>query len=519
MKRQLAALQDDVFDILVVGGGIHGAFAAWDAALRGMHVALIDRGDFGGATSSNSLKIAHGGLRHLQTGDIAAVVQSLREQIALRRIAPHLVRPLPCVMRTGGALTRSPAVLQTALTAYDLIVRSQHADSQLTPEPGRLLDREEITALVQPLGVKWDSGALWFDAIIESPERLLIGVVRSAVAAGVTAASYVEALDVVTRPDSVIATSLADSEKFEIRARVLLDATNGRWHRRRVDAATTVPTPNARACNIVLRFNAPSVAVSLQHPTERRMLFAVPWRDRLMVGTSYQIANSNDAGADGSDVERLLADFNAAAPAAHAGTDDVVLVHSGLLPALPMARSREVALQRRPRLAVARGYDGRVISMAGVKWTTARAVAERGVDLCQRKLGLRLHRGGTDRRQIDGALTAAAPNGSNESSPGRLELYGTIALEIQALETAFPALGRPLSPGSTVTGAQVVHAIREEMALHLDDIVLRRTEMGTSGCPTAADLTAAADIAANELGWSPEQAATEVDHVMQRYRW
>lgn len=525
LKRDIAALSNEIFDVVVVGGGIHGAFAAWDAAMRGLRVALIERGDWGCATSSNSLKIAHGGLRHLQSGSISAVIESLEEQIALRTIAPHLVRPLPCVIETGGAFTRSPLALGAALAAYNTIVRSCHAPRNVAPERGRLLQRDAMQNLVAPLGLEWRSGAMWFDALIESPERLLIGVVRSAVAAGAVAASYVEAYSVATDTSGVTVSATSGGDPLEIRARMMLDATGASVTQLAGTHTKGEPVARARACNVVLRTAQPAAAISLRHPTEPRMLFAVPWRSRLMVGTSYRSVSAAPAPANAADaeadVQRLLDDFNAAVPTVRVSLDDVAIVHSGVLPAVQPSGDSNVQLLHHFRVAVEAGTDGRVVSLIGVKWTTARRAAEQAINLCQKRLGVRVLPSETSRQPIEGATASATFSKDasvDQHGPSQISLYGGLVDEINQIARDCPALAQPLISGTSTMGAQIAHAIRYEMALHLDDIVLRRSEMGTAGCPADAELTAAARIAARELAWSPETMSGEIQRVKDRYR-
>jgi glycerol-3-phosphate dehydrogenase len=558
VKRDIAALTAERFDILVIGGGVHGAFAAWDAALRGLRVALVERGDFGGGTSSNSLKIAHGGFRHLRNADLRALRASLDEQIALQRIAPHLVRPLPCVMEAGHRLTRASTLMGAALAYYraESRRRARRAGSERAPEMsvGGIVRGDALARLVEPLESGWRAGAVWTDALIRSPERLMMGVLRAAVDAGAVATSYVEARSLTPR-DADIAVDVIGEEcgSFTIRTRLVLDA-RGPWTNQPI-AQSSIPqtriteaplaqgsitrAPLARACNIVVRapIHPPRAAVAFPHPNEPRMLFAVPWRDRLMLGTTYHHAELSGDPRDDVDVERLVQLFDAALPGISLERREVEFVHCGLLPA---ESSDDLPVKLRDRSAVvdwcaAWGIDG-IVSMLGVKWTTARAVAERAVDLCQAKLRLPVRPGGTDRRPIAGGETvegaedsAAHPaadrvshdccaSGAPAVSFDR-DLYGSLATEVAAIARQDPSLAIPLAPGSRVIGAQIAHAVRHEMALHLDDIVLRRSELGAAGMPSEAELSAAAQLAAAELGWSEARTADELARVRGAYWW
>ena len=201
LMRDLRRLADDTFDLLVVGAGIYGALAAWDAAQRGLRVALVDRGDFGGGTSFNSLKTLHGGLRSLQSLSLAQMRLFIRERRALARMAPHLVRPCPSVSRPT-AISRAVALaLRAALAVTDAVGADRNAgidDPSLQLPRGRIVSRDECLALnplIDPAGVT--GGAVWFDYQMRQAERVVLAAVQSAEACGAVAANYVEARGLV----------------------------------------------------------------------------------------------------------------------------------------------------------------------------------------------------------------------------------------------------------------------------------------------------------------------------------
>ena len=197
MKRNLERLANQKFDVLVVGGGIHGAVAAWDAALRGLSIALIERGDFGSATSQNSLKIVHGGLRYLQDGNLSRIRTMARERTTWMRIAPHLVHPLACLTPTRHKLSRSRLVLGAGLVANDTLSfdRNRIADPEKYLPNGRLISQSELSNILPDYDVSNSTGAaVWHDAHIYNTERLLLELILSAVDVGAEVANYVEAI-------------------------------------------------------------------------------------------------------------------------------------------------------------------------------------------------------------------------------------------------------------------------------------------------------------------------------------
>jgi glycerol-3-phosphate dehydrogenase len=503
-RAAVAALGSRRFDLVVVGAGVHGAFAAWDAALRGLSVALIDRGDFGGATSANSLRIVHGGLRYLQRMDVARARESAGERAAIVRLAPGLVRPLPCVLPARSAT--QALTLAAGLGLYALLTLDIREEREL--RRARLLSRATLTRLAGFLASPTArAGVLWHDALLLSPERVLLAVVRAAVAAGATALNHVEATALVTRHGRAAGVRVTDHEgggELVVDGRAVLNAA-GPWA---AALAGGAPLPRfARAWNVVVRRPPAPVAVAVPHPREGRYLFAVPGADRTVLGTAYAPADQRAPAAGGGDPigeepRRLLEDFNRALPGLELRPEEVTAVHEGRLPAAASADGRVLLLDRPVLLDHARaGGPAGLVTMVGVKWTTGRAVAARAVDLCQRSLGVPVRRGVTDRPPAGG--TAADPPGDRLTT-----LYGGAAVEVRHLADD-DELARPLAPGCPATAAEVVHAVRNELAARLDDILLRRLALGDGGYPGDEVAAAAGAIAARELGWAEERLDAE----------
>ncbi|MEO2195286.1 MAG: FAD-dependent oxidoreductase, partial [bacterium] len=263
MTRDLRALADTQFDLLVVGAGIYGATLAWDAAQRGLSVALIDRGDFGGGTSANSLKTVHGGVRALQSGNASEMRLFVRERRALSRIAPHLVHPLPFVVPTYSGLTRNPVVMRTGFGLYDLVAH----DRNDLPDPSkhlprsRLVSRDDCLALsphIDPAGVT--GGIVWHDCQMYSSDRVLLSFIQSAAEAGAVAANYVEATGWVREAERIIGVQVEDragAARFEIRGTLVVNAA-GPWSRvLMADLPSTLtagrPPGLSKAMNLVTR--------------------------------------------------------------------------------------------------------------------------------------------------------------------------------------------------------------------------------------------------------------------------
>ena len=195
MKRNLETLVTKQFDLLVIGGGIYGAFAAWDAGLRGLSVALVEKRDFAGATSANSLKMVHGGLRYLQNADIRRMRESIRERTNLMRIAPHLIHPLPCMIPTHGLGKKSRLAMSLALRINELVSKDRNclSDPQKYIPKGHIVSKDDCRKIIH--GISDDGlsgGAIWYDCQIYNSERLIISILRSAASEGAELANYLE---------------------------------------------------------------------------------------------------------------------------------------------------------------------------------------------------------------------------------------------------------------------------------------------------------------------------------------
>ncbi len=216
MRRNLARLNDTLFDLLVIGGGIHGACAAWDAARRGLCVALVEKEDFGGATSANSLKILHGGLRYLQNGDFRRMRLSFRERALMMRLAPHLTRELPVMVPTSSRLMESRAALRMAFRVSEAVGMGlgQAARSGRGWHPGRILSREECLRAHPWLEREGLTGAaLWYDGQALNPERLTLSFLLSASEAGAELANYAEVVRLLNDGSRISGAGILDRRR------------------------------------------------------------------------------------------------------------------------------------------------------------------------------------------------------------------------------------------------------------------------------------------------------------------
>ncbi len=539
MRRDVPRLANRTFDLVVIGGGIYGACVAWDAALRGLSVALLEQGDFGQATSANSHRIVHGGLRYLQSGDLLRLREAVRERRRLLLIAPHFVRPLPFVLPVYRGSLRGRAVMAAALAVNDLLSCDRNrgvSDAARRIPRGHILSAEDCLRLAPGLAREGlTGGALWHDGQISNSERLTLAVVRAAAEAGAAVANYVRVTGLLrsgSRVDGVHAADQTDGRTFTVRARLSVGAV-GPWTQQLWSAMHGAvgrqPLRWLKSMVLVTR-PLPAHTVALGLPVRRRhsavpgLLFATPWRGRTIVGTATVPYDGEPGSCTVSEAEirDLLDDVNAAYPGAALLRRDVLGSYAGLIPA---GSGGGAALQHARIFDHARlhGLEG-VISVLGVKYTTAQDVARKTVDLVCAKLGRSV---GSPRREtpiwggemevFERFLTGAVRERLWELEEPVIRhlvgTYGTGYTEVLNVVRDNLAWAEPLPGCEPILKAEVIHAVRHEMALTLADVIHRRTELGLFGTVEPATLRVCAELMASELGWDESRMARELSTV------
>jgi glycerol-3-phosphate dehydrogenase len=553
MKRDLNKLSGTEYDVVIVGAGVYGVCAVWDATLRGLKAALIDKGDFAGATSSNSLKTIHGGLRYLQNMDFKRMRESIKERTLMMKIAPHLVHPLPVVMPTYGKKSKSRAALFLALLANDLIGYDRNTlndPGKFLPR-GRIISKNEVRKIVPGYDKQnMSGGAIWYDCQCFNTERMALSYVLTAVEHGADAANYVECTGFISDSGKVSGIRAKDSltgRTFDIRSKVVINA-GGPWVDTILGKARDT-WPNKRfllssAMNVVVRRKIlDGCSAGLPAPFEyrskdgsvfsgSRMLFFVPWRGYTIIGTDHMPYDGkpDEFNIEELQIENFLDAVNQAYPAAKIKLDDVAFIHSGLLPMVGVhPETGEVELLKQYRIhdhLVEDKIEG-LITVMGVKYTTHRDVIEKTTDLVFNKLGMsspecvtgRTPLCGGDIERFDEYLSGALRNyADNKRTIGHLvRNYGTGFKDILGYGNEDRDLLQNVPDSDEVIKAEVVHAVRNEMAVKLADVVLRRTDIGSAEYPGDAALTEAARIMAGELGWSEDIIESEISETKNCY--
>ncbi len=525
---QLQRLRTERFDLAVIGGGINGAAIARDAAMRGLRVALVDRGDFAGATSSRSSKLIHGGLRYLPQGQLRLVREALRERERLLALtAPHLVHPMgflfPCYRGVGPGRFS----LWIGLALYDLLARTPAASRYRRLSADGVREQEPALARKLPCGNlpdgnRLDGGALYYDAWGDDA-RITLENALDAAAHGAAIANHV-AIEGFSRVGGRIAAAAArdllGGVAIELRARHFVNAT-GPWldDIRRLDQPGAVPSVRlTKGVHLVVDAARLPVRDSIVLTTAAgRIVFVMPHEGRVILGTTDTDFDGDreNVHADAADVAYLLDLVNAAMPAAHLTPDDVAYSFAGLR-ALERGEGGG-APSAVPREEVVIESASGLLSVAGGKLTTHRAIAQKIVDTVMWRMGRPAGRCPTLTTPLPGARDGLEfsnndlmlPAGVASMLAGR---YGTRAALVAAIVRDRPELAARIVPGAPAIRAEVIHAIRNELAASVSDFLVRRTSMVWRD--PAATIASAAEVArlmGAESGWNCARVEDEID--------
>lgn len=558
MKRDLTVLASKQYDVVVVGGGIFGICCAWDAVLRGLSVALVEGQDFSHATSANCFKMVHGGIRYLQHGDIVRIRESARERSILLSLAPHLVRPLPIVIPTYGHGKKGKELLGLGLFLYDLLTcdrnrRITSADRRIPP--GGFISRDEVLTQFPELEKEGLTGAaVFYDGQMYSPQRLALSFLRAATNAGVDAANYVAAHGFLRSGDRVLGIKARDTltnTAFDLRSEMVVNAA-GPWaedllgqegglpRQRRCtfsrDAFFIVPRKliGDRALAVSAKTKDPDAILS----REARHLFLVPWQDYTIIGVWHVVHNGtpDDFTVTEQDLQGFIDEINWAYPAFGLTLDDVNMWNAGLvLFGENRPGATDLSYGKRSKIIdhkVEDDLEG-LVTLIGVRYTTARGDAEKVIDLVARKIRRRLPRSRTAATPIYGGGIKHFGEFLNEAKDRHTAVIGAEAVsalvhnhgseyeKVLGYLGEEPALGKTLA-NSKVIRAEVVHAVRREMAQKLADVVFCRTDLGAGGHPGYEALNACATLMGREMGWDQcrvDRELREVDDIFAQHRF
>lgn len=545
--RDFPALGTTAFDVLVVGGGIHGLATALDAAARGLRVALVEAGDFAAATSFNHQRTAHGGLRSLQSGRLGHARESIRERRALARIAPRLLRPLPFMIGTYRSLLRNRLALGAAFRLDRWLGRDRNEglEPELHLPPAKLISRAATVKLFA--GIRQDGltgGANWYDYQIVHTSRLAMAFAEGAAARGALLVNYAEAVAALKdggaggRVTGMRVRDVLTGTEAGVRATLTINCAGAGVNRVMALFGSGREVLLAKAMNLVTSKAASDIALAAPAATaastraggRARMLTLVPWHGRALIGTSHsrEFKQPSDTAVSEAEVTSFIEEANSAFPALQLSRADVTLVHRGIVPAQQGPDGPELLAASAIVDHARDGVPG-AMTVIGTKYTTARAVGARAAAMAAKALGRPARLTDTATATLPGAgiadheaLTIETARAVGlEIAPPIIRhitgIYGDRCAAIVRLMAERSDWRMPLVPGRPMVGAEVVHAIRSEMACTLADIVVRRTELGAMGHPGEEAVAACARLAAEELGWDTARRDGEIAAVNDFY--
>ncbi|MBW3605734.1 MAG: glycerol-3-phosphate dehydrogenase/oxidase [Actinobacteria bacterium] len=525
--HSLQRMAHEVFEVLVIGGGVVGTGVALDAATRGLTVALVEQRDYASGTSSRSSKLIHGGLRYLEQYDFGLVREALRERaLLLRTLCPHLVHPVQFLFPLRTRVVER-AYVGAGVLLYDLLAgvtgavpRHRHLSRRRALQIAPALKEDSLIGAIQ-----------YYDAQVDDARHTMM-IARTAATYGAALATSARVTGLLRDGERVTGAQVRDLESgddLEVRANHVINAT-GVWSDDVLDmlgGRNVFEVRPSKGIHIVIPRDRLRLETGLITKTEKSVLFVIPWGSHWLVGTtdtdwSYDRAHP---AATSSDIEYVLDHLNewVADPVT---ADDIEGVYAGLRPLVaedPSAGTTSISREH----SVVQPVDGLTI-IAGGKYTTYRVMAKDAVDAAARALDQAVPESVTTDIRIVGAEGYPALRNGRSRLAARSGLhvavidhllgrYGALIADVLALIAERPELAEPLPGADEYLGAEVVYAARAEAALHLEDVMARRTRISFE--VPAGGLEAAETVAglmAGELGWDDETRDRELELYRER---
>ena len=519
--EKLQRLRSEVFDILVIGGGITGAAVAREAALRRWRVALVERGDFASGTSSKSARVIHGGLRYLASGQLGVVHEASTERRHLLQNAPALVKPLPHTVPVYDRLGRA-LFIRSALALYDALALYRNV------APHRPLSRRELAELEPSVSQARLRTAIHYYEAVADDARLTLATILAAERLSALALNYVQVEALLKAKGQVSGAAVRDhltGQTLEVRARVVVNAT-GPWNPQlqKLDAAGAhahgpASLHPSKGIHVIVPRERLWVnhAVAFRATDNSREMYVLPWRHTTLIGTtdSDYTGDLDEVCATGDEVRQVLDSTHRTFPNARLTEADIVSTYAGVRPLVEHAGQGAYTLSREHRVSVSASG---LVSITGGKLTTHRRMAQDTVAAAAKLLGEpeALNAPAARRsRRLPLEEPAIPPANTDQLPPEALvhlqAAYGNRWGDVAALAQLVPGLAERITPAVHYLKAEIAYGIQHEMALTLGDVLLRRMhfihEDPRQGLDHAPQIAASM---AGLLGWTPEETARQV---------
>ncbi|MCF6325016.1 MAG: FAD-dependent oxidoreductase [Gammaproteobacteria bacterium] len=541
----LAPDTSSTYDIVIVGGGSHGGALAWQASLRGYKVLLLEREDFVCATSSNSMKIIHGGVRYLQRLDIVRLRLSVFERTKLLSIAPHLVFPLKCVIPTYKKLSKNKWVVGAAFRLYDLLSAGRNrgiSECKQIPDT-RTLSKYELKQAFP--GIKdngFTGGAVWYDATVRSAERLVLSYLFSAQELGANILNYTAVTDILTEAGQVVGVVAIDKfsqKEVRVKCGLVVDAT-GPWSffRQYCDQARK-KWYFTKAVNIIVNRRLVDDAIGLTVPASKnavsRMLFLAPTENATAIGTWYFHCEGGTVAANDvtqNEITLILQDINSVLSGVVLTLNDVSRVQVGLLPIksgeAPVG-DPDLISDSEIEMADKYGGPGGLVYIQGTKLTTALSSSIRCLDVINANTKGRFAKAIHSEKLFDWQTTDKYGEflsgcevkykhlWSADTVREIIGCLGTKIKRVAAIAEANMELQGVVPGGANISLALVAYIIENQRVFTLSDLLLRRLNVGAYSVPAMETVECCADMLARHSGWSQAVRAENIRDLLETY--
>jgi glycerol-3-phosphate dehydrogenase len=540
MQRFIETHTNEHFDVIVIGGGITGASVAYEAATRGLKVALLEKKDFSWATSSVTSKLIHGGLRYLANGEIGLVRESLRERRVLENIAPNFVYPMPMMMtHNSKPLKNNKWVVKVGMLMYDALSYDKNFTwdaSKQIPMHKTISSQEVLESEPNVRPDDLTGASVFYDCTSIFPERLTLAFIKSAVAHGAKVANYAQVQGFIFGEGhsvkGVEVKDLLTGGTLTVEGTVTVNCS-GPWADIVLGLAKTGDNGGgtlrrSEGIHIITkkRLLSGKYVVGSMTPAGRHF-FLIPWRGYTLIGTTDKpfTGNPDEYRVTKESIMELIDEVNSCFGDGKLSYNDVCHTYGGLRPLVEDQTEETYSSSRRYEIYdnADDGLDG-LITVEGGKYTTSRMLAENCLKVVAAKLGVDLGRSITDQHHLTGcdisdlaAFLFTVQRDNRDFGGPTLEYlsrnYGTDYADILALAREDMDLAEVINADGEIM-AEVMFAVRREMARTLSDIVTRRTGIGTLGNPGEETLRKVARLAAKELGWDNDRLEKEVAETM-----
>jgi glycerol-3-phosphate dehydrogenase len=540
-------------DILIIGGGITGACLAWDAVNRGLSVALIEKLDFGSATSSASSKLLHGGIRYLQQGRIDKVRESAFERIYYQRMAPHLTKYVPFVVPSYPNIAKSKMFLRIGMWLYSFacIGQNRRIKDIVKKVPGwKMLNVDQVSQYIPGIELAGiTGGALFYESHMQNSERMTLAFIMSAAHKGAMVANYAAAEDFIKNGSTITGVNVIDSstnKQYDIHASCVVNAA-GPWIPLLNKGLATKKIVTAFSMGVHIVTSQITTPASIALPTKKqnqaiinrggRHVFVIPWRGCSLIGTTYNAYSGdlNKVRPTEHDIEELIADINEASGKLVLRREDVKYSFAGIYPLIDNEINTKVYQGTGDYQVVDHAAnddcaDG-LFTVFGAKFTTARLLAEKALNQIQNKF----------KKNFRPCQTRYLPlpcgdiddltgfHKEKKIQYGRLisekiidhliVLYGRDVDLVLNYVQKDSCWRKTISENHLDIEAQIIFSVEHEMAAHLDDFLFRRTGLGTTGNPGDKVIFRCADIMSECLQWNEVRRQAEIERVFAYYEY